>query len=148
MVGGPTSGNGISLRCCRNWDGEAAPRLASQLLAMTFSFTAAVFEVDKRLPRRVSQLLATAFPFVAADFEADKRLPRRASQFLATAFPFVEAVFAAGKRLPRLSNQFLATAISFIAADFVPHLGGLSEGQAEQGSQSLLSHQYGRGVAS
>ena len=136
MAGGPTSGNGISLRCCGNWDREAAPTAG------------AVFEVDKRLPRWASQLLATAFPFVTADFEAGKQLPRRASQFLATAFPFVAAVFAADKRLPRLSNQFLATAFSFSAADFVPHLGGLSEGQAEQGSQSHWSRQYERGVAS
>ena len=63
------------------------------------------------LPRLASQLLATVFPFVAADFEADKRLPRLVGQLLATAFPFVAAVVG-------------------------PHLGGLSEGLAERGSQS------------
>ena len=104
--------------------------------------------MERRLPRLVSQLLATAFSFAAAVFEVDKRLPRLASQLLATAFPFVAADFVADKRLPRLSNQFLAKAFSFIAADFVPHLGGLSEGQAEQGSQSHWSRQYGHGVAS
>ena len=61
----------------------------------------------------------------------DKRFPRLASQLLVTAFPFVAADFEADKRLPRLVSQLLATAFSFIAAVVVPHLGGLSEGQAE-----------------
>ena len=92
----------------------------------------------------MSQLLATAFLFAAVGFDVDKR----ASQLLAMAFPFVAADFEADRRLPRQASQFVATAFSLVAADFGPHLGGLSEGQAEQGSQSHWLRQYGRGVAS
>ena len=80
-----------------------------------------------------------AFSIAVAEFKADKRLPRRASQLLATAFPFIAADFEADKWLPRLANQFLATTFSFVAANFVPHLGGLSEGQTEQG-RSPIGH--------
>ena len=51
-------------------------------------------------------------------------------------FPFVTAEFETDKRLLRLMGQLLATAFSFVAAVVGPHLGGLSEGQAEQGLQS------------
>ena len=116
--------------------------------ATAFPFVSAKIGAERWLPRLASQLLATAFSFAEAVSEVDKRFPRRASQLLATAFPFVAADCEADRRLPRLSNQFLATAFSFVAADFVPHSSGLSEGQAEQGSQSHGSHHCERGVAS
>ena len=124
------------------------PWLVGQFLATAFPFVAAEIGMKRRLPRLASQLLATAVSFAVAVFEVDKRLPRRASQLLATAFPFVTADFEADERLPWWASQFLAMAFSFVAADFVPHLGGLSEGQAEQGLQSHWSRRYGRGVVS
>ena len=113
-----------------------------------FPFVAAKIGAERRLPRLASQLLETAFSFAAAVFEVDKRLPQRQSQLLTIAFSLVVADFEADERPPRRAIQFLATAFSFVAADFVPHLSGLSEGQAEQGSQSHGSRQYERGVAS
>ena len=104
--------------------------------------------MDKRLPWLVGQLLTTVFPFVAAEIGTERRLPRLAIQLLATAFSFVAADFEADKRLPWLVSQLPATAFSFVAAVVVPHIGGLSEGQAEQWLQSRWSRQYGRGVAS
>ena len=85
---------------------------------------------------------------LAAEVETDKRLPRLASQFLAMAFPFVAAEFEMDKQLLRLVGQLRAMAFSFVAAVVGTHLGGLSEGQAERGSQSHWLRQYGRGVAS
>ena len=96
----------------------------------------------------MGQLLATVFSFVAAEIGTERWLPRLASQLPTTAFSFAVAKFEADKRLPWLASQLLATAFSFVAADFVLHLGGLSEGQAEQELQSHWSRQYGRGVAS
>ena len=104
--------------------------------------------MGKWLPLLVGQLLATAFRFAAAEIGAERLLPQLASQLLATAFSFAAAEFEADRRLPRLASQLLATAFSFVAAVVVLHLGGLSEGQAEQGLQSHWSRQYGRGVAS
>ena len=104
--------------------------------------------MNKRLPWLAGQLLATAFPFVAVKIGIERRLPRLASQLLTTAFSFVAADFEADKRLPRLASQLLAMAFSLAAGVVVPHLGGLSEGQAEQELHSHWSCQYGRGVAS
>ena len=84
----------------------------------------------------MGQLPATVFPFVAAVVGMEKRLPRLASQLPATAFPFVAADAWMEKRLPRLVGQLGATAFSVVAAAVGPHLGGLSEGQAERGLQS------------
>ena len=125
------------------WEG-----LGYQPQATAFPFVAAEGETKKRLLWLVGQLPATAFPFVAAVIGTERRLPRLASQLLATAFSSVAAEFEAVKRLPRLASQLPAMAFPFVAAVVGPHLGGLSEGQAEQGLQSHWSRQYGRGVVS
>ena len=125
------------------WEG-----LKSRSQATAFPFVAAEVEMNQRLPWSRGRFPATAFPFVAAKIGAERRLPRLASQLLTTAFSPVVADFEADEQSPWWTTQFLATAFSFVAADFVPHSSGLSEGQAELGSQSHWSHQYERGVAS
>ena len=70
-----------------------------------------------------------------------------AAKSVTTAFSPVVADFGVDGRSPWREFQCLATAFSFVA-DSGLHLGRLSEGQAEQGSQSHWSRQYGRGVAS
>ena len=80
--------------------------------------------------------------------EVGKQPPWRQSQLRTTAFSFVAMGLAAGKRFPWWEGDFLATAFSFVIADSAPHLGGLSEGLAEQGSPFHWLHLYGRGVAS
>ena len=125
------------------WEG-----LKSRSQATAFPFVAAEVEMNQRLPWSRGRFLAAAFPFVAAKIGAERRLPWLASQLRTTAFPPVVADFKADERSPWRAIQFPATAFSFVAADSGPHLSGLSEGQAEQGSQFHWLHQYERGVAS